>query len=444
MDLPRTRYAKSGDVNIAYQVVGSGPLDLVYVQGFVSHLEENWLDPQIGPFLERLASFSRLIVFDKRGTGMSDRVPEAQLPSLEARMDDVRAVLDAAGSERAAVFGFSEGAAMCTLFAATYPERSTALVVYGGYARWMRSTDYPWAPTREQHESAIAHLEAHWGEPQDPGPFAPSLAGDVAAMQRNARYDRLASSPGAAATLVRMNIEADTRAVLPSIHVPTLVLHRRGDRLIRPECGRYLAEHIHGARYVELAGDDHLPWVGDAEAVLSEIEEFLTGIPPRHHDDRVLSTVLLTDIVGSTKRAGEVGDRRWTALLDDVYRETYRCVNRFGGHVVKTTGDGVLATFDGPGRAVRCACAIRDAVPALGLEIRAGLHTGEIELRGDDVAGMAVHIAARVSALAGPGEVLVSGTLPPLVAGSGIAFEDRGDRELKGVPGTWKLFAVQI
>jgi pimeloyl-ACP methyl ester carboxylesterase len=439
---PETRYAKSGDVNIAYQVVGEGPLDLVLVQGWISHLEYGWEDPAIAHLLRRLASFSRLILFDKRGTGLSDRVSVTELPTLEERMDDVRAVMDAVGSERAALMGISEGGPMSALFAATYPERTSALVLYGSYAKWIRDESYPWAPPRESHERAFKGLERNWGQGFGLEFIAPSVANDERVRQWWGTYQRRAASPGAAVALYRMNIEIDIRHILPTIRVPTLVLHRSGDRLLAAGGARYMADRIDGARYVELPGDDHAPWWGDSDAVLDQVQKFLTGVRPAPEPDRMLATVLFTDIVGSTQRASELGDRRWLELLDSYYALARRELERFRGREVKRTGDGFLATFDGPARGIRCASAVSESAGQLGLEIRAGLHTGECEIMGEDVGGIAVHIGARVAAEAAPGEVLVSSTVKDLVAGSGLQFEDRGSHHLKGVPDEWRLFAV--
>jgi class 3 adenylate cyclase/pimeloyl-ACP methyl ester carboxylesterase len=434
--MPETKYAKSGDVHIAFQVIGDGPTDLVFVPGFVSHVEEWWEEPRCARFCERLAAFSRLILFDKRGTGLSDRV--AAVPTLEQRMDDVRAVLQAAGSERAAVLGISEGGAMSALFAASHPERTSALVLYGTFAEF-RS----WVPTPQHFDHFLQAIDQNWGTGQSLPHFAPSVAHDPPFQRWWARHERAGASPGAAMALMRMNSEIDVRHVLGAIHVPTLVLHRTGDVTVSVEAGRYQAAHIPQAKYVELPGVDHLPFVGDSEAVLSEIEEFLTGARPVLEPDRVLATVLFTDIVGSTSHAAELGDRRWRELLGDQRAAVRRELDRHRGREIDTAGDGFLATFDGPARAIRCACAIRDAVRPLGLEVRAGLHTGEIELLGDGVAGIAVHIAARVAGLAGSGEVLTSSTVKDLVAGSGLHFSDRGSHTLRGVPDQWRLFEVQ-
>jgi pimeloyl-ACP methyl ester carboxylesterase len=438
---PETHYTRSGDVNIAYQVVGDGPIDLVYVPGWVSNVELMWEEPELAGFLRRLSSFSRLILFDKRGTGLSDRVPNDQLPTLEQRMDDVRAVMDAVESERAALFGHSEGGNMCVLFAATYPERTTALITIGVYAKRIRSDDYPWAPDPAEREREIEEVEREWGS-FDLEYYAPSRAGDEEFARHLSAYLRRGASPGAAAALLRMNTEIDVRDVLPAIRVPTLVLHRTGDRDVDIEEGRYIAGRIAGAQFVELPGADHTFWARGVAEVADEIEEFLTGARPAPELDRVLATVLFTDIVGSTERLAALGDRRWRELLavhDDAVR---RELARFRGREVDTAGDSFLATFDGPARAVRCATSIRDSVAKLGLEVRAGVHTGECELDGDKVRGLAVHTGARVAALAGPEEVLVSQTVKDLVAGSGIEFEERGRHELKGVPGEWRLYAV--
>jgi pimeloyl-ACP methyl ester carboxylesterase len=437
---PVTRYAKSGDVHIAYQVTGEGPLDLVWVPGFVSHLEHHWEEPAMARFTERLASFSRLIRFDKRGTGLSDRVA---IPTLEQRMDDVRLVMDAVGSERAALFGISEGGPMSLLFAATYPDRTVALVIYGSYAKRSWSPDHPYGLRDSQWDALLDTMEREWGGPMGLDIWAPSAAKDERLKQWWATYLRLAASPGAAIQVMRMNREIDVRHVLPTIRVPTLILHRNGDRLTSIEQARVMAEHIVGARFVELPGDDHLFTVGDADAILDEIEEFLTGVRHGPEPDRVLATVLFTDIVGATERAASLGDRRWRDVLEQHHAVVRRELGRFRGREIDTAGDGFLATFDGPARGVRCARAVSDGVRALGLEVRAGLHTGEVELLGDKVSGLAVHIGARVAGAAGPGEVLVSSTVKDLVAGSGLRFQDRGLQPLKGVPGEWHLFALE-
>ena len=435
-----TRYARSGDVNIAYQVVGAGPLDLVLVPGWVSNVEVFWEEPSAARFLERLASFSRLILFDKRGTGLSDRV--ADMPGLETRMDDVRAVMDDAGSRRAALLGYSEGAAMCLLFAATYPERTSALVIVGGFARRIWSPDHPWNPTAEQREHFLEQMAREWGGPVGVEERAPSMAGEPRFRNWWARFLRLSASPGASAALLRMNTEIDVRHVLPAIRVPTLILHNAGDRTIPVGSGRYMAEHLPGARYVELSGEDHLPFVGNADEILDETEEFLTGIRPGPEPDRVLATIMFTDLVDSTRRAAELGDRRWRDLLEAHHVLVREQLERFRGREIDTTGDGFLAAFDGPARAVRAATAIVTGLREAGLDVRVGLHTGECEVIGPALGGIAVHIGARVAALANGGEVLVSSTVKDLVAGSGLCFTDRGVHTLKGVPGEWHLYAA--
>ncbi len=437
---PQTSYARSGDVSIAYQTFGSGPLDVVLVPGFVSHVELIWEVPTAVHVLERLASFSRVILFDKRGSGLSDPVVGA--PTLEERMDDVRAVMDAAGSERAAVFGLSEGAPMSILFAATHPELTSALVLYGGMARSTWAPDYPWAtPTEALIESSEA-LAPYLYEGAVIEIMAPSLADNPLVRALYARLQRYAASPAMLQQMFEMFLDIDVRAVLPTIDVPTLVLHRRGDRAVNYQASKWMASQIPGARYVELDGIDHMAFAGDTDALVDEVEEFLTGVRRATEVDRVLATIMFTDIVDSTKQASAMGDRAWRALLDaqnDVLRGE---LARYRGREVKTLGDGLLATFDGPARAIRCARGMTEAVRPLGIEVRVGLHTGEVELVGDDVAGIAVHIAARVGALAGAGEVLVSGTVKDLVAGSGIGFVDRGEQVLKGIPDRWRIHAV--
>jgi class 3 adenylate cyclase len=437
-----TRYAKSGDLYIAHQTVGEGSLDLVIVPGFVWHLDHQWEWPEYAAMVRRLASFSRVILFDKRGTGLSDRVPPGEMPTLEQRMDDLRAVLDACGSERASLLGFWEGGPMCALFAATHPQRTRALVLYGAPAAFTKAPDYPWAPDAEGNEKIARMFGDAWGQGLLRYVLAPSVADDERVARWFARLERQGASPGAAIALWRMNAEIDVRNILPSIRVPTLVLHRRDDTNLPVDVGRYVAKLVPGARFVELEGRDHLPWVGDVEAFVGEVEEFLTGTRGASEVDRVLATVLFTDVVGSTERARELGDRSWRDLLESFQNRVRDEVGRFRGHEIDTVGDGFFATFDGPARAIRCAQSIRDAVAALGLVVRTGLHTGECEVSGEKVAGIAVHIGARVAASAAPGEILVSGTVKDLVAGSGLRFEDRGTRELKGMPGEWRLYAV--
>lgn len=440
--MPDTRYARSDDVNIAYQVTGDGPHDLVYVPGWVSNIEVMWEDPSLARFLRRLGSFARLISFDKRGTGLSDPVPTDQLPTLEVRMDDVRAVMDAAGSERATIFGHSEGGNLCILFAATYPERTDGLILTGSYAKRIRSDDYPWAPTSEERQADIEQTEATWPDTMTVESLAPSRAGDAAFRDWLRRYARLSVSPRAATALLRMNSEIDVTSVLPAIRVPTLLLYRLQDNDVDIEEGRYIASRIPGARLVELPGADHFFWAGDTEGLLAEIEEFVTGHRHTPQADRVLATVLLTDIVSSTETASALGDRVWTDRLERHNAVVRAELTRWRGREVNTTGDGFVATFDGPARAINCARAVTEAVKPLELEVRCGLHTGEVEVVGDDVAGVAVHIAARIAAEAGPGEVMVSRTVKDLVAGGGFQFQSDGIRSLKGIPDEWELFRV--
>jgi class 3 adenylate cyclase len=436
------RYAKSGGVNIAYQVGGAGPVDLVYVGGWVTHIEAAQEDPGIARFQASLRRFARVVDFDKRGIGLSDRVPDAQLPTMEERMDDIRAVMDAVGLERASLCGFSEGGSLAMLFAATYPQRTANLVLWGSHASMIRRPDYPWGMTPEQIEEAARAYGERWGTGVGLAAFVPSRRDDPATWRWWAHFQRMAASPGAAVALLRMNAEIDVRGVLSAIDAPTLILHRRQDLISAVEQGRYLAEHIPGARLVEFEGADHWQWVGETSAVLEEIEEFLTGERRGPEPERALATVLFTDIVGSTERAARLGDRTWRDLLQRHHAMVREALARNRGREVKTIGDGFLATFDGPARAIRCACTIRTNARDLGLDLRIGLHTGECELIGEDIGGMGVHIGARVAALANPSEVLVSRTVTDLVAGAGIAFQQRGTHQLKGVPGDWELFAV--
>jgi class 3 adenylate cyclase len=439
---PETRYARSGELHIAYQVVGDGPIDLVYVPSWISQVEHYWEEPIVARYFHRLATFSRLIMFDRRGSGLSD--PVSRAPTLEEQMDDVVAVMDAAGSERAAVFALLEGGAMAALFAATHPERTGALVLYEAQPRMSWAPDYDWAMRREDREAYLRDGgSASWGDGSRIMSLSPKSADNARLRNWYGRLERLAASPGTAAKLMMMNAEVDVRAVLPTISVPTLVLHRADDPYIDIRHSRYLAEHIPGARLVELPGDEALSFAGGEASELDEIEEFLTGDRHVRDTERILATVMFSDIVDSTRRASELGDRGWRDLLGSIEAVVVRELSRFRGRAVKTMGDGFLATFDGPARGIRCAAAIRDAARAqFGLEVRSGLHTGEIELIGDDVGGIAVHIGARVSASARPGEVLVSGTVKDLVVGSGITFDDRGETELKGVPGRWQLWAA--
>ena len=438
--MPKTKYARSGDISIAYQIGGSGPLDLVVVPGFVSNVEHFMEEPRLARFAERLQSFSRVIQFDKRGTGLSDRT--ASIATLEQRMDDVRAVMDTVGSQRAALLGVSEGGPMSLLFAATYPERTAALMLYGSFARSAWAPDYTWGRTQEEFEALIAGVRETWGTGAMHQRLAPSLADDPSFREWFAGYERQSASPGAVETLLRMNRDIDARHVLDAIRVPTLVIHSTGDRTMRVEHGRYMAERIPGAKYVELSGDDHFPFVEDSDRVLDEIEKFLTGSRHALELDRVLATVLFTDVVGATERAAALGDRQWRELLDRHHALVRRELAAFHGKEIDTAGDGFLASFDGPARAIRAAQTISDKVKLMGLDIRAGLHTGECEIMGSKLAGIAVHVGARVAALAGAGEVLVSNTVKDLVAGSGLMFEDRGTHVLKGVPGEWRLYAA--
>jgi pimeloyl-ACP methyl ester carboxylesterase/DNA-binding winged helix-turn-helix (wHTH) protein len=444
---PETMYARSGDVNIAYQVIGDAPIDLVFVMGWVSHLEYFWREPSFARFLLRLASFARLILFDKRGTGLSDRVPNNELPTLEQRMDDVRAVMDAVGSERAALCGVSEGGPMCSLFAATYPEKTLALVMIGTYAKRIRDDDYPWAPTPEHRQQFFDEMREQWGGPVGLEERAPSVANDPQFREWWATYLRMGASPGAALALTQMNAEIDVRQVLPSVHVPTLVIHRSDDRCLKVEEGRYVAERIPGAKYVELPGQDHLPFVGDQDAILDEVEEFLTGVRHTLEPDTVLATVLFTHIVDSKEHAERLGNARWYALLDRLREHVRKEIEWFRGREIDMIGDRPLAIFDGPARAIKCASAISEYASRLGIQMRAGLHTGECEMVGAPgnikVCGIAPQIGAQVANGAAPGEVLVSSTVKDLVAGSGINFTDKGVHTLTDVSGDWRLFAVE-
>lgn len=437
-----THYAKADDgVHIAYQVFGEGSFDLVVIPGFISHVELCWEDEILARALHRLGSFSRVIMFDKRGTGMSDRTE--RLPDIDRRMLDIEAVMHAADSGQAAFLTMSEGGPMAILFAAAHPERTRALVLVNTYARITACDDYPIGTPTAQLYEGVQHLEPGWGTGVGLGAWAPSVANDAGARSSFARLQRMAASPGAAMALMSSYMDIDVRPALPLVHVPTLVIHRTGDRMVPVAHGHYLAEHVDGARLVELPGTDHFWWTENADEIVDEVEEFLTGVRSAPAADRVLASVLFTDIVDSTRRAVELGDREWRLLLNRHDALAERQVKRHGGRLVKMTGDGVLATFDGPARSVRCARAISDGAQALGVEVRAGVHTGEVELRGDDIAGLGVNIASRIEALAQPGEVLVSRTVTDLVAGSGLDFDDRGEHELKGVPGRWQLFAAR-
>jgi class 3 adenylate cyclase/alpha-beta hydrolase superfamily lysophospholipase len=431
MAVPVTRYAKSGDVHIAYQVFGSGATDLVFVPGFISHIENYWDHPDLARWLLRLGAFARVIMFDKRGTGLSD--PVSNVPSLDLRMDDVRAVMDASGSKRAALLGVSEGGALAVLFAATYPQRCSQLVLYGAFARF--------PITAEILKPLFKYIERAWGSGLSLPVFAPSRQADPAMLQWWGRFERLGGSPAAVTAVLRMAGETDVGSIISSIRVPTLVIHCAGDTLFPIECGRLMARHIPGARLIELPGHDHLFFIH--EQIGDCIEEFLTGSVSEATSNRVLATVLFTDIVGSTARAEQMGDQRWHDLLDAHHATIRRELARYRGNEVKSLGDGFLATFDGPARAVRCACAIAQAVRPLEIEVRCGLHTGEIEIGENDVQGIAVHIAARIAALAAASEILVSRTVKDLVAGSGLRFDDRGRHSLKGLQEAMELHAAQ-
>jgi pimeloyl-ACP methyl ester carboxylesterase len=437
---PEIRYARNGDVSIAHTVLGEGELDLVFLGGFVGHLEVMMESPLARRFAARLAGFARLILWDRREQGLSDRL--GQPPTLEQGMDDLRAVMDAVGSDKAALFGISEGGPMSILFAASFPERVTHLILYGTYARMTQSDDYPIGVPRGRLESWLERTVSEWGGPAGIQVFAPSVSGDPEFAAWWAHLLRAGTSPRAALELMRMYLDLDVRPALPAITAPTLVIHRTGDRLVPVGYARELTRLIPSAALVELPGEDHLGFTGDQDAILDEVEEFVTGTRPQRAPERVLATVLFTDIVGSTAQAAAAGDAAWRTTLERHDELVRRELARFRGREIKHTGDGFLASFDGPARAVECAAAITDRVRVLGLEVRAGVHTGECELRGDDMAGMAVHIGARVGATAGPGEVLVSSTVKDLVVGSGLRFEDRGATALKGVPDQWRLYAL--
>jgi pimeloyl-ACP methyl ester carboxylesterase len=434
------RYARSGDVNVAYHVMGDGPFDLVLIHGFFSHLEIDLELPAFVHFHERLGSFARVIRFDKRGTGLSDR--GVGLPDFEARMDDVRAVMDAVGSESAALLGYSEGGPMSVLFAATYPDRVRALILYSTYAkRCDPDDDYPWAPTWDDRVRVARELEETWGENVDLSGMWPNADAVEAAWFQ--RRGRAAVSPAGARDLILMNSKADVRELLPSVHVPTLVLHRTGDRDSHVDEGRYIAAHIPSARFVELEGEDHVPFA-DTDQILDEVEEFLTGARPAPRSDRVLATLLFTDVVESTSKAQALGDAAWSELLASHNQAVRSELARFSGEEIDTSGDGFLAFFDGPARAIRCALALRESLRRLGLEVRAGVHTGEVERRaGSKPRGISLHVGARVMSLADAGEVFVTATTRDLVAGSGLEFEDRGEYELKGIEGARRLFAAR-
>ena len=425
-------------MSIAYQVVGDGPTDLVMCPGEISHLEFMWTEPTLSRNVLRLASFSRVIRFDKRGTGMSDR--DTGIPTLEERIDDVRAVMDAAGSERAAIYGISEGGAMAALFAAMYPHRTIGLILYGAFPRILEAPDWPGIP-REMWDAGIEDSVAHFGEGSPLERWAPSVAGNREIQEWWGTSQRMGASPSALRALLTMNRDIDVRAVLPTIQVPTLVLHRVGDLVVPIAAGEYMASRIPNAKFVALDGEDHFAY-GDCEAWMGEIEEFVTGARHEAPSGRVLATVVFTDVVGSTELAARLGDAEWRRLLDRHDDAARRLATRHRGRLVKSTGDGVLASFDGPARAARFAVDLGRDLASLGLRLRAGIHTGEVEVRGDDIGGIAVHIAARIAALAGADEVLTSRTLRDLTAGAGLVFEDRGAHAFKGVPDEWQVYAV--
>jgi pimeloyl-ACP methyl ester carboxylesterase len=433
---PDTKYASSGGINIAYQVIGDGPIDLVLVPGWVSNIEVFWEEPNFARFLLELSSFCRLILFDKRGTGLSDRVVDVS--TLEQRMDDVRAVLDAIGSKRAALLGYSEGGPMCALFAATYPERTSALIMIGSYARRLRAADYPFGPTPEQHESWLKEITREWGGPVGLEDRAPTLANDLRFRQWWSHFLRASCSPSAVIALTRANSEIDIRHVLPSIRIPALILHGSGDKTMDIGHSHYIARQIPGAKLAIIDSVDHLPFGSGSAEIVSQVREFLTGHKHEHQSDTVLSTILFTDIVGSTEKVIAAGDRQWTDLLEAHNTAVRRELATYRGREVSTTGDGFIAIFDGPARAVRCAFAAKEAVRHVGIEIRSGIHTGECEMRHDSISGLSVHIAARIAALASASNVVVSRTVKDLVGGSGISFDDLGDHTLKGVPDPWR------
>lgn len=435
-----TRYAKSGELNIAYQVFGAGEVNLVFIPGWASNVENIWTLSEFAAFADKLAQFARVILLDRRGTGLSD--PVVNPPTLEERMDDVRAVIDAAGWERAVIWGVSEGGPMAMMFAATYPQRVPALVLYGTFARFSRADDYPHGYPRTVNEQWIAAVERTWGTGELSGSFAPSLAADAAAMRNLARLERMAMSPGTARRLFGLLAQTDVRHLLPAIRVPTLILHRAGDQPVRVGHARYLAERIGGAKYVELPGNDHMPFAGDVDALLAEVREFLTGERAAPESDRILTTILFCDIADSTRRATELGDREWKQLLSRFYALADEKLHFFRGRKLDSAGDGLFAAFDGPARAVRCGAALVEAVQSLGVQLRVGVHTGECEVLGDKYSGIAVHLGARVASAAEPSQVLVSSTVRDLVVGSGLQFEDLGPRTLKGVADEWRLFSV--
>lgn len=438
---PRTYYAKAGDISIAYQVTGDGPVDLVRVPGWISHLDYDWEYPPQARLIERLSKFSRYIRFDKRGTGLSDR--EVGYPTLEQRIEDMTAVMDAVGSKRAVLFGSSEGGNMCVLFAATFPERTTGLILHGSQARGEWAPDYPWAPTKEETAKVLAEMERDWGGPVNLSDGAPSLANDKMAQEWSAAYDRFAAGPKAAINMWKLGTEVDVRDILPTIRVPTLILHKQHDKWIKLEESQYLASHIPGAKLIVLPGLDHVTWGDGQDRLVAEVEEFVTGTRPQNIPERALLTVLFTDIVDSTQIASERGDRQWQDLLlkhHDVARGLFR---NHGGTEIKSTGDGFLTTFLGPTPAISCAKALHERLQPLGLHIRAGIHIGECNLRDGDISGLAVHLASRLLSHAGQGEIVVSRTVKDLLVGSQFHFDDKGSVVLKGIPGDWQIFSAR-
>ena len=437
MEPIRTRYAKNGDISVAYQVFGEGDVDLIMVPGFISHIENYWDEPRLAQWLRKLGSFSRVILFDKQGTALSDRSSKA--PVMDERMDDVSAVMDAVGIEKAALFGISEGGSLAALFAASHPQRSQALILYGAFAQFKS-----WFPTQEALEGLFQYIDTAWGSGESLPMFAPNMVDDLALKEWWGKFERLGGSPGAAKKIMLLNSQIDITDILPTVNVPTLIIHRKDDVTVNVEGGRLLADRIPNAKYVELSGADHLPFVGEnSNQILDEMAQFLTGEWRPVETECVLATVLFTDIVDSTKLAAELGDRGWRNLLERHHGLVRGELNRFRGKEVDTAGDGFFATFDGPARGIRCACSIRNAVPSLDIKIRAGLHTGECEVMEDKVSGIAVHIGARVMEKADPGEVFVSSTVKDLVAGSGLHFNDCGKHDLKGIPGEWRIFLVE-
>lgn len=440
--MPETRYARAGEDHIAYQTVGDGPRDIIFMSAWFSHVDGRWEEPRFAAMLRRLATMGRLIVFDKRGSGASDPLAAPE-PTWEDWADDIRAVLDAAGSQRATVVGVGDSGPLAILFAATQPQRVTSLVLINTGARLVQGPDYPWGLRADEVEAFLRRTRETWGTGGILDVFSPSGALDERYRQWWARYQRMGASPGRSSAMARLVFGVDVRNVLSTVHVPTLVIHRKDFRFFPVDLGRYLGEHIAGAKYVEVPGADGFVYLGDTDSILNEVEEFVTGTRRAPDTDRVLATVLLTDMVGSTDQAARLGDHRWRTVLDthdDIVRGQ---LELFRGRLHRSTGDGMLATFDGPARGIRCAQALRDLLHGAGIEIRAGLHAGEIELRGTEIGGIAVHIAARISAEAGAGEILCSSTVKDLVTGSDLAFDDRGRRQLKGVPQEWQIYAVQ-